>query len=97
MNPQMKAAATPATPGICQEKAQLESRYKRAKDAFDTARSVLRKKVGKSSQADFVKLERATDRAWERLEDAMRELVTHIRDHGCGVCQDLLPILKPIW
>ena len=59
----MKAASMAAGLGICQEKAQLESSYKRAKDAFDTARSVLRQKVGKSSRAEFLKLERATDLA----------------------------------
>jgi hypothetical protein len=67
----MKAGSTSPAPGICQEKAQLESGYKRAKDAFDTARSVLRQKVGKSSRAEFLKLERATDLAWDRLEHAM--------------------------
>jgi len=93
----MKAGSTSAAPGICQEKTQLESSYKRAKDAFDTARRVLREKVGESSHADFLKLERATDLAWDRLEDAMREFATHIRKHGCGVCQDIFPIGKPIW
>jgi len=97
MSPQMKATSTSPVPGICEEKAQLESSYKRAKDAFDTARIVLRKKVGKSSHAEFSKLERATDLAWDRLEDAMREFTTHIREHGCGVCQDILPSGKPIW
>src|SRR6516162_291479 len=97
MSPQMKAASTAAALGVCQEKAQLESSYKRAKDAFDTARSVLQKKVGKSSHAEFVKLERATDLAWDRLDDAMREFATHLREHGCGVCQDILPSGKPIW
>jgi hypothetical protein len=93
----MKAASTPAAPGICQEKAQLESSYKRAKDAFDIARSILRKKVGKSSHAEFLKFERATDLAWDRLEDAMREFATHIRAHGCGVYEDIPPSSKPVW
>jgi hypothetical protein len=97
MSEKMNAAATAPAPEICEVKAQLESSYKRAKDAFDAARSVLRKKVGKSSHAKFLKLERATDLAWDRLEDAMREFATHIREHGCGVCQDILPIGKPVW
>ena len=97
MSQQMKATSTSHAPGICEEKAQLESSYKRAKDAFDTARIVLRKKVGKSSHAEFLKLERATDLAWDRLEHAVKEFATHIREHGCGVCQDVLLSGKPIW
>jgi hypothetical protein len=52
------AAAVPAAPGTCEAKARLESRYKIAIDAFDIARSAVRGKVGTSSKAEFLMLDR---------------------------------------
>jgi hypothetical protein len=97
MSQQFGAAGARLAPGFCEEKARLESRYQTAKDAFETARSVIRRKVGKSSQAEFLRLDREVDLAWDRLQDAMRELAAHTKEHGCGTSPDTPPARKPVW
>jgi hypothetical protein len=84
-------------PAICDQRARLESSYKVAKDASETARTAVRQKVGTSSKAEFLRLDREADVAWGRLRDAVTELATHIREHGCGVFQDVPPSGKTIW
>jgi hypothetical protein len=49
MSQSTRATSAAATSGICEEQARLESSYKLAKDAFDTARITIRQKVGTSS------------------------------------------------
>jgi hypothetical protein len=93
----MGSAPAPHTPGICEDKAQLERSYKEAEAAFDTVRTAIRQKVGSSSKNEYVILARAEDLAWYRLQRAMRELATHIREHGCGISQEAPPPPKPIW
>lgn len=97
MGQQTGAAGARLAAGFCEEKARLESSYQIAKDAFDTARSVIRQKVGRCSQAEFLTLDREVDLAWDRLQDAMRELAAHTREHGCGTSQDTNPPRKPVW
>lgn len=82
---------------ICEAKAQLERSYKAAQAAFDSARSAVRQRVGTSSKAEYLALDRATDLAWDLLQRAIKELATHIRDHGCGTIQEVSPSDKPIW
>jgi hypothetical protein len=95
----MEAASTSASlaQAVCEERARLEGGYQQAKDAFDTARTGIRQKVGTSSKSEFLTLERAADLAWDQFRDAVSELATHIREHGCGVCEDVPPTQKPIW
>ena len=90
----MVSAPAPDTAGICREKAQLECSYKEAEATFDTARTAIRQKVGKSSRAEYLTLATAADIAWDRLRDAGRELATHLREHGCGIIQEAP---HPIW
>ena len=93
----MASAPAPQAPGFCKDKAQLECRYKEAEAAFDTARTAIRQKVGTSSKEEFLTLERAADLSWDRLQQAGRDLATHIREHGCGITQKASPRHKPIW
>ena len=93
----MGSAPAPHTPGICEDKAQLESSYKEAETAFDTVRTAIRQKVGTSSKNEYVILARAEDLAWYRLQHAASELATHIREHGCGIIQEASPSHTPIW
>ena len=92
----MGPAPAPHTPGTCEEKAQLEFSYKEAEAAFDTVRTVIRQKVGRSSKDEYRTLARAADLAWDRLEHARRELATHLREHGRGILQEPASY-KPIW
>jgi hypothetical protein len=85
----MGPAPAPHTPGTCEEKAQLEFSYKEAEAAFDTVRTVIRQKVGRSSKDEYLTLARAADLAWYRLQHAGRELATHIREHGCRMIQEV--------
>jgi hypothetical protein len=93
----MGSAPAPHTPGICEEKAQLECRYKEAEAAFGTARIAIRQKVGRSSKNEYLTLAGAADLAWDRLQHAGRELARHIREHGCGRVQEAPSSYKPIW
>ena len=52
----MGPAPAPHTPGNCEAKAQLECSYKDAEAAFDTARTAIRQKVGKSSKYEYFML-----------------------------------------
>jgi hypothetical protein len=97
MMEQMEASFSSPAPALCDQKIRLESSYKVAKDAFETAQTAVRQKVGTSPTAEFLRLDREADVTWDRLRDALRELATHIREHGCGVFQDAPPIDKPIW
>src|SRR6516225_2308620 len=97
MSQQLGAASAPFMPGICEEKARLECRYRRAEDAFDVARTAVRRRVGRSSKDEYLTLDRVADLAWDCLQHAMRELASHVREHGCGVIQGAPPTLKPIW
>ena len=97
MNQQLEAAPASFAQAICEERARLEAGYQRANDAFDIGRTAIRQKVGTSSKAEYITLDRAADLAWDRLQHAMMELATHVREHGCGVCEDALPAQKPIW
>ena len=91
----MGSAPAPDTAGICREKPQLECSYKEAEATFDTARTAIRQKVGKSSKAEYLTLAAAADIAWDRLRDAGKELATRLREHGCGVIQEAPPSYKP--
>lgn len=93
----MGPASAPHTPGFCEEKTQLECRYKEAEAEFDTARTAIRQKVGTSSKEEFLTLDRAADLAWDRLQQAGGELATHIREHGCGAIEEAPSAPKPIW
>ena len=97
MSQQPGVASAPHMPGICEEKARLERRYKKAEDAFDGARNAVRRRVGRSSKDEYLTLDRAADLAWDCLQQAMRELASHIREHGCGVIQEAPASYKPIW
>ena len=96
MSEQVEEASAPFEPGICQEKARLESNLNVAEDAFNTARTAIRQKVGKSSKTEFLSLDREVDEAWARLQSAMREFATHIRVHGCGTIKKAPPT-RSIW
>jgi hypothetical protein len=93
----MGPASAPHTPGICEEKAQLECRYREAEDAFYSARTAIRQMVGRSAKDEYLTLARVADLAWDRLEDARRELATHLQEHGCGGIREAPPSYKPIW
>jgi hypothetical protein len=93
----MGPASAPHTPGICEEKAQLECRYREAEDAFHSARTAIRQKGGRLAKDDYLTLARAADLAWDRLEHARSELATHLREHGCGILQEAPASYKPIW
>ena len=93
----MGPAPAPQTPEICEEKAQLERSYKDAEAAFDSAGTVLRQKLGRSSRAEYLTLVDAVDQAWDRLKDARSKLARHLREHGCGIIQEDPPSFRSIW
>ena len=93
----MGPASAPHTPGICKEKAQLECRYREAKEAFQNARNAIRQNVGRSSKQEYFTLHHSVDLAWDRLQHVGMELAKHIREHGCGIIQEAPPSYKPIW
>ena len=93
----MGPAPAPDSLGICREKAQLECRYREAEDAFRSARTAIRQLVGRSVKDEYLTLARTADLAWDRLQDAGRELATHLREHRCGIIQEGPPSRRPIW
>jgi hypothetical protein len=93
----MGPTSAPHTPGICEERVQLECRYKEAEAAFDSARTAVWQEVGRSAKDEYLVLARAVDLAWDRLQQAATELATHIREHGCRVIPEASPSHKPIW
>jgi hypothetical protein len=93
----MGPASAPQAPGICEEKAQLECRYREAEDAFNSARTAIRQMVGRSAKDEYLALADALDLAWERLQHAWRGLATHLREHGCGIIQEDPSSFRSIW
>lgn len=91
----MGATSAPFASGSCEQKARLENSCKIAQAAFDTARSAIRQKVGTSSKAEYLTLDRAADLAWDQLQRAIKELATHIREHGCGTIEGAPPPPAP--
>jgi hypothetical protein len=67
MSEHAEAASAPLEPGMCEEKARLETNLGIAEDAFNTARTAIRQKVGKSSKTEFLSLDRAVDEARARF------------------------------
>lgn len=93
----MGAASVAVASSTCQEKARLEVSCRRAEDAFETARTVVRLKVGKSSKEEYLTLDRGADQAWDRMLRVRKALAAHIREHGCGISPDGPVSHKPIW
>jgi hypothetical protein len=77
---------------ISEQKAQLECRYREAKDAFNSARTAIRQKVGRSEKDECLDLAAAAD----HLQLAGRESAKHLQEHGCGILQEPATY-KPIW
>lgn len=82
------------TPGICDEKARLLGSYKEAEAAFDTARTAIRQRVGRSSKDEYFTLARAADLAWDSLQGATllswpmttRKRLSDDSVHGAAKC-----------
>jgi len=67
----------------CEEKNRLVAQYEAATTNFSEAVAELRKKMGTSTKEEYQRLERATNEARVKSEQARLALEQHAAKHGC--------------
>jgi hypothetical protein len=67
----------------CEEKTRLVAEYKTATNKFAATVTDLQRKMGTSPKADYDRLQRVTDEARVKSEQARLALEQHVASHGC--------------
>jgi hypothetical protein len=67
----------------CELKAQLVDEYHASTNAFAATVTALQQKMGTSPKAEYDRLQRATDEARLKSEQARLALEQHVAAHGC--------------
>jgi ATP-dependent helicase YprA (DUF1998 family) len=67
----------------CEEKKRLATEYEAATGKFSEAVTELRKKMGTSAKEEYQRLDRATNEARVKSEQARLALEQHISAHRC--------------
>jgi hypothetical protein len=67
----------------CQEKARLAQDYEAATVRFSEAVGRLQRNIGTSTRADYERLQRISDEARVKSEQARLALEQHLAAHGC--------------
>jgi hypothetical protein len=67
----------------CETKAHLVREYETATAAFSEAVAELRRNLGTITKAEYDKLDRASNEARVKSEQARLALETHIAEHQC--------------
>jgi hypothetical protein len=73
----------PKTDLECEERMRLEQGHERAGAALESARALVRSRIGVSPLEEFQSVDRAADEAWAVLQRANLRLDRHIWEHGC--------------
>jgi hypothetical protein len=68
---------------ICQEKARLAQEYQAATVKFSEAVGQLQRNIGTSTKAEYERLQRISDEARVKSEQARLALEGHLAAHGC--------------
>jgi len=67
----------------CEEKARLAAEYEAATNNFAASVTDLQRRTGTSPKADYERLQRLSDEARVKSEQARLALEQHIAEHGC--------------
>jgi hypothetical protein len=67
----------------CEEKARLLAEYEAATVTFAASVTELHRKMGTSPKADYDRLQRVTDEARVKSEQARLALEQHVASHRC--------------
>ena len=67
----------------CEQKARLVAEYHAATNAFAASVAEFQQKMGTSPKADYDRLQRASDEARLKSEQARLDLEQHVAAHGC--------------
>jgi hypothetical protein len=70
-------------PMSCEEKTRLGIEYEAATSKFSDAVKELRRRMGTSPKDEYDRLERASNEARVRSEQARLALEQHVASHGC--------------
>jgi hypothetical protein len=68
---------------VCEEKRRLLAEYEVATAGFSAAVTQLQRKMGTSLKAEYDRLQRASDEARMKSEQARLALEQHVVAHGC--------------
>lgn len=68
---------------VCEEKARLVGEYETATGRFSAAVTELQRKMGTSPKAEYDRLQRVSDEARVKSEQARLVLERHTAAHGC--------------
>lgn len=67
----------------CEERQILQALCDEASAFLDATETVLKRRIGVCSEAEFRSLSREVDRAWDNLSSARLALHDHIVKHRC--------------
>lgn len=68
---------------MCQEKKRLAAEFEATTARFAESVRDLNRKMGTSPKSEYDRLERASDEARVKSEQARLALEQHVADHGC--------------
>jgi DNA-binding Lrp family transcriptional regulator len=68
---------------LCEEKARLLAEYETTTKDFAASITDLQRKIGTSPKTEYDRLQRATDEARLKSEQARLALERHVAAHGC--------------
>lgn len=68
---------------VCEERQILQALYDEASAFLDATSTLLKRRIGICSEAEFRALSREVNRAWDNLSSALRALHDHIMRHRC--------------
>lgn len=70
---------------MCEEKKRLAAEYEATTARFAESVRELNRKMGTSPKSEYDRLQRASDEARIKSEQARLALEQHVADHGCSI------------